>query len=449
MSAATASRVPAKGTHPAVAIAVASLVNALEWFDLIIFGFLSVVLSKQFFPATDPTTSLLLTFATFGISFVMRPLGGIVFGIYADRAGRTRALTLAALMMMGGTAAIAFLPTYHSIGLWATFGVVVARLVQGFSAGGGFSSSTAFLVEQSPKHRGFFASWQVASQGLTLLLASGAGAALARHFTPAEIEAWAWRIPFLCGLLIGPVSLYMIFRVPEPVEFQNAVIAEAPLRETLRLHKRRLFISIGVTVLATVASYLMLYVPTFAVRELGIAADTAFLASVAAGAIQMVLSPLFGYLGDRHGRSPIMLTAALAMLVLICPLYAWLVSSPTGGSLLAVQCCCGFILTAYFASQPAFMSDLFPVRTRSTGLSLAYNIAVTIFGGFAPFIMTALIAATGSKVAPSYYVAFAAAVSVATLLYARGHADSTADAGIAGNATRAGQGNELLGGDAP
>lgn len=409
----------AKKIHPARAIAAASIGNALEWFDLIIFGFLSLTISRQFFPAGDPTASLLLTFATFGISFVMRPLGGIVLGIYADRAGRMKAMTMAAVLMMIGTGLIAFLPSYHQVGLFATAGIVLARLLQGFAAGGEFASATAFLAEQSKKHRGFFASWQIASQGITTILASLAGWALAKYLTPEQLEDWGWRLPFFFGMLIGPVALYIRLYVPETEEFESITASEAPLREALSTQRRALLIAIGASVLGTVATYVVLFMPTFAVRELGLQASDAFVATLAVGVVQFFLSPLFGHLGDRYNRTTIMIIAAVAMLLLVQPIFLLLVEVHTPASMLTAQIVFGLLLTAYFSSQPAFLSELFPVQTRSTGLSLGYNVAVTLFGGFAPFIIATLIEVTGSKLAPGYYVVFACCISIAALVAAR------------------------------
>lgn len=406
---------PARNIHPARAIVVASIGNALEWYDLIIFGFLSVVIAKQFFPTGNADTALLLTLATFGISFVMRPLGGILIGIYADRAGRMKALVLAATLMMIGTGMVAFMPSYHDIGIAATIGIVIARLIQGFSAGGEFASATAFLAEQSRERRGFFASWQIASQGITTILASATGVMLSTWLTTDQLESWGWRLPFVFGMLIGPLAMYIRLRVPETPEFEAAGPAEAPLREALSVHKLRLLIAIGVSVLGTVSTYVVLYIPTFAVKDLGITAASAFWATLATGLVQFLFAPIVGLIGDRHGRAPIMLISASLMLVFVWPLYAWLVSNPTATTLLVVQILFGFLLTGYFASQPAFMADLFPVKTRTTGMSLGYNFAVTIFGGFAPLILATLVASTGSKLAPSYYVMFAALISIGSV----------------------------------
>jgi MHS family proline/betaine transporter-like MFS transporter len=404
---------------PAKAIFLASIGNALEWFDLIVFGFLSVVISHQFFPPGNETAALLLTFVTFGLAFIIRPVGAVVLGAYADTAGRMKAMVLTIGIMMLGTAIIAFIPTYAQIGLFATVGLVVARLLQGFSAGGEFGSATAFLAEQNPARRGFFASWQVASQGLTTLLASGFGAVLAAQLTPEQLSGWGWRIPFIFGLIIGPVALYIRRAVPETEEFKAIEPTKTPIRDVFASQKAQLVTAIGVTVLGNVATYLVLFMPTFAVRELGLPAAGAFTATLLTGTVQLVLAPVAGWVSDRIGRVPVMACSAVGMLVLIWPLFAWLTSSPTVPTMLAVQVIFGVLLTGYFATVPALLCDLFPTRTRTTGLSLGYNIAATLFGGFAPALISWLILATGSKLAPSYYVMFGATLSLCALIAVR------------------------------
>ena len=213
-------------------VVAASIGNALEWFDLVVYGFFAVVISKLFFPAGNETVSLLLTLGTFGVSFFMRPLGAIVLGAYADRAGRKAALTLSILLMMMGTLIIAVLPTYQSIGLAAPLILVVARLMQGFSAGGEFGSATAFLAEHVPGRRGYFASWQIASQGLTTLLAALFGAVLTSLLSPEQLNEWGWRMPFFFVLLIGPVAWYIRTKLDETPEFLAAEITQTPLRDT-------------------------------------------------------------------------------------------------------------------------------------------------------------------------------------------------------------------------
>jgi len=367
----------------------------------------------------NDSVSILLTLGTFGVSFFMRPLGAIVLGAYADRAGRKAALTLSILLMMMGTFIIAVLPTYSSIGVAAPLILVLARLMQGFSAGGEFGSATAFLAEHVPGRRGFFASWQVASQGLTTLLAAIFGVVLTGNLSPEQMSSWGWRVPFIFGLLIGPVAYYIRTRLDETPEFLASVPTTTPLRDTFALNKERLLIAIGTVVLGTVATYLVLFMPTYAIRQLGLAPSVAFAAILLTGAIQMVLSPFVGHFSDTHGRTRIMLISAVLLLVLIYPLFTWLVGRPTFGTLLVVQAVLGVLMTGYFAALPGLLSEMFPVATRTTGMSLAYNIAVTVFGGFGPFIITWLIASTGSKAAPSFYLIFAAVVSLIALMAAR------------------------------
>ncbi|MEQ5840986.1 MFS transporter [Paraburkholderia acidicola] len=419
MSATTAANPAAVRRGTWRAVVAASIGNALEWFDLVVYGFFAVIISKLFFPAGNDTVSLLLTLGTFGVSFFMRPLGAIVLGAYADRVGRKAALTLSILLMMIGTLIIAILPTYETIGVAAPLILVAARLMQGFSAGGEFGSATAFLAEHVPGRRGFFASWQVASQGLTTLLAAGFGAVLTGELSPAQMASWGWRVPFFFGLLIGPIAWYIRTKLDETPEFLAAETTDTPLRDTFASQKLRLLIAIGIVVLGTVSTYLVLFMPTYGVKQLGLAPSVAFQAIALTGVIQLVFSPLVGHLSDRYGRTSIMLVSAVLLLVLIYPAFAWLVANPTFGALIVVQVVLGFLMTGYFAALPGLLSEIFPVQTRTTGMSLAYNIAVTIFGGFGPFIIAWLIRAADTKVAPSFYMIFAALVSLVALIAAR------------------------------
>lgn len=400
-------------------IAAASIGNALEWFDLVVYGFFAVTIAKLFFPAGTDAVSLLLTLGTFGVSFFMRPLGAVVLGVYADKAGRKAALTLSILLMMTGTLLIAVMPTYASIGVLAPVGIVLARMIQGFSAGGEFGSATAFLAEHGSARRGFFSSWQAASQGLTTLLAAVFGALLTSTLTPEQMLSWGWRIPFFFGLLIGPVAYYIRRHIDETPEFLAIETAERPLSETFANQKQRLVLAIGAVVVGTVASYLILYMPTYAVKQLGIPASAAFSATIATGVVQMIGAPLFGHWSDRVGRTGIMIGAATLFLLLAYPAFALLAAHPSFGMMIGVQIFIGILISAYFGALPALLTELFPTQTRTTGMSLGYNIAATIFGGFAPFIVTWLIGATGNPLAPSFYLIGAAAASLVALLNIR------------------------------
>jgi MFS transporter, MHS family, proline/betaine transporter len=397
------------------AVAAASIGNALEWFDFVVYGFFAVTIAKLFFPAADETVSLLVALGTFGVTYFMRPLGAIVLGSFSDRHGRKSALALAIILMAFGTGIIALTPTYSAIGPLAPALIVAARLIQGFSAGGEFGIATAFLAEQHPERRGFFASWQFASQGLTTVLATAFGATLAGTLSAEQMDAWGWRVPFIFGLLIAPIAYYLRHHVEETVEFRSTSIRNAPLREALADAKQRMLITIGVVVLCTVSMYTILFMPTYAVRQLGLPPSGSFLAALLTGSIQMVFIPVIGALSDRYGRLPITCASAIAILLAIYPMFAWLAAVPTLATLLTFQTIIGLLVAGYMGALPALMSELFPTRMRTIGLSIGYSLSVAIFGGFAPAINAWLIEATGSKMAPALYLMFAAVISLVAL----------------------------------
>jgi MFS transporter, MHS family, proline/betaine transporter len=397
------------------AVVAISIGNMFEWFDFIIYGFFATMIARTFFPAGSETAGLLLTFASFGVTFVMRPFGAVVLGRLADRHGRKAALRLAILMMMAGVGITAFAPAYAAIGAAAPVMVVGARLVQGFSAGGEFGSATVFLAEQNPARRGLFASCQFAGQGLSAVLATGFGVVLTAVLTDEQLQAWGWRIPFLFGLLIGPVGYYLRIHIDETVEFQSSQTIAAPLRETLTWGKTRLFVAAGAIALITAATYTAVYTPTYAVRQLGLPPASGFLATLLTGAVQFVTAPIFGALSDRLGRLPIAGTAAVTILILVYPLFASLVAEPTIGRLICVQGIIGFLVASYAGPVAALICELFPVAMRTTAVSTSYSLAVAAFGGFAPFVIAWLIDYTGDNLIPGYYVLFASTLSLAAL----------------------------------
>jgi MHS family proline/betaine transporter-like MFS transporter len=401
------------------AIIAATVGNMLETYDFAVYGFFAIVIARLFFPAGDPTVSLLLTVATFGVGFVMRPVGAVVLGSFADRRGRKAALSLTILMMAVGTAMIGFAPTYAQIGAWAPAIIVIARLIQGFSAGGEIGTATAFLIEHAPaERRGLFASFQQATQAAALLCGSLIGAMLTGMLAPADLESWGWRVPFWLGLLIGPVGFYIRRHTEEATEFAQAADAResSPLGEALRRHPRAILTGFGITITWTVATYFFLiYMPTYAVRELKIAQSAALTANSAGLALLLVLAPCFGLLSDRIGRRILLLGAAAAIMLLTYPLLKWLSAAPSATALTLFQLTFALLIAIFTGAAPAAMSEVCPPQVRSTGVSIAYNFAVTIFGGFAPFIATWAIAATGNPLAPAWYVTAATALSAAMI----------------------------------
>jgi MHS family proline/betaine transporter-like MFS transporter len=400
-------------------IAAASIGNALEWFDLLIYGYFAVTISRLFFPASDPTVSLLLALGTFGASYLVRPLGAVVLGAYADRAGRKASLTVSILLMMGGTLLMAVMPTYGAIGVLAPAGVLIARLLQGFSVGGEFGSGTSFLVEHGPDRKGFFASFQWAGQGLAAVLASAFGVGLSAALTQGQFEAWGWRIPYVFGLLIGPVGFYIRRRVTETPDFLATEPVPAPVRAVVTEQTGRLLLAIGITIVSNSSSYLILYMPTYAIKQLGLSATTGFLATLLGGLILTLASPVVGHWSDRVGRTPIMLVAAGLFLVTAYPAFVALTWLSSAAGVVLIACWLSLVKAGYSGVLPSQLAELFPTATRGTGMALSYNVAATIFGGFAPFLATSLIALTGDRHAPSFYLMATALVSLGSVLAVR------------------------------
>ncbi|MEI5997229.1 MFS transporter [Paraburkholderia bengalensis] len=411
------------------AVAAAVIGNALEWYDFTVFGFLTVVIAELFFPSSSDYASILLATASFGVAFVMRPVGGIVLGLYADRAGRKAALSLVIALMTVGILLLAVAPTYSAIGIGAPLLIVLGRLLQGFSAGGEFGSSTALLIEAAPfSKRGFYGSWQMASQAAALLLGAVVGALVTRGLAPEALKSWGWRVPFIVGLIIGPIGFYIRRNLADSEAFLHAkqTARRATLRELFTHHSRDVLCGLGSVVALTVTIYVLIsYLPTFAVKELKLPYADSFTAVIVGNLLLMVLSPVTGAWSDRIGRKGLSLWSLVLTLALIYPLFTWLEGGPSVSKLILVQATLSVALSGYYGPFGAMMAELFPANVRSTGLSLAYNFAVMLFGGFGPFIVTWLIRTTGSPLAPTLYVMCGLAVSIVAVacMPAKRHAD--------------------------
>ena len=393
--------------------------NTLEWYDFFVYAFLSVTIARVFFPTGSKLSSVLLAVATFGVGFVMRPVGAAVLGAYADRVGRKAALTATIGLMALGTALIALAPTYQAIGVWAPLLVVISRLLQGFSCGGELGGATAILIESAPaQRRGLYASLQLASQNAAFVLGSLVTLVVTTSITPARVEAGGWRWPFLVGLLIVPVGLYIRWRLAEPELFLRSrrEAMASPLAEAVRRHARPMLTAIGISALYVVAPYvLLLYMPTFAVRQLGLPATDALIAGTITGCVSMGLCPIVAVVSDRIGRKPLLLAAALLMAMLTYPAFELLVAYPSTWTVIGVQLATGVLLVMYSSPVLAVLGELFPTHVRSTAVALAYSLAVAALAGFAQAIVTWLIAATGNGAAPAFYVTGAAVISLAAL----------------------------------
>jgi MHS family proline/betaine transporter-like MFS transporter len=406
-----------------VAIAAAIFGNALEWFDFTVYGLFAVYIAKAFFPAGDDLASLLLTLATYGVGFVLRPVGAIVLGQYADRAGRRAALTLIILLMLLGAAMIAFAPTYRQIGPLAPAIIVAARLIQGFSVGGEMGGATAYLIETAPPNRrGFYASWQYAGQAAAALGGGILVSVLSRVIGAEGLYEWGWRVPFILGLSIGPVGLYLRSRIPEsPAFLAEKPSARAPIATLWRSHKTGLFRAFCLTIQLTACTYLIvIYMPVYATQALGFGPE-AFVASSIASFLYLVMNPVAGRLSDSIGRPIQLLAAALALALLVYPAFLLMAADRSFWVLASVQGFMAVVLAMYTGPAAALVGEMFPPAVRSTGLSLSYNVAVPIFGGFAPFFVTRF--DSGAHLTPAYYMIACAVPTIGTLLWMRAARD--------------------------
>jgi MFS transporter, MHS family, proline/betaine transporter len=399
-------------------ILAASVGNALEWFDFLIYGYFAVTISKVFFPAGNETVSLLVTLGTFGLAYLVRPLGAIVLGAYADHAGRKAALMISIFLMMIGTTVMALIPSYDMIGITAPIMVLLARLLQGFSVGGEFGSATAFLVEHSETRKGFMASWQWASQGLTALVASAFGVGLTSLLSQDQLLSWGWRVPFFFGLLIGPVGLYIRSRMAETPEFAAAEPAQAPIHTLVEQHPIPVLIAIGASIISNSSNYLILYIPTYAVSQLHLPQSTGYIATLVGAIILGSASLAAGHWSDKIGRTRIMFVMTVLFVITSYPIFAAMVAHPSLATAILAASWLSLVKAGYSGVLPSLLSELFPTETRAIGMSFSYSVSVTIFGGFAPFFATWLIDLTGDKLSPSYYLMATAVLSMIAIVAA-------------------------------
>jgi MFS family permease len=396
----------------------ATIANAFEWFDFVVFGLLATIIAKNFFPQDDPTAGLLATYGLFSVAFVARPLGALFFGTWADRSGRKPALVAIVLSMAVGTGLIGAMPTYHMIGAAAPVGVLAARIVQGFSAGGDFGTATAMLAEFAPRNkRSFYASFQFVAQALSFVLAALLSLLLNLSLSSEAMETWGWRVPFLIGVTIGPVGLFLRRSIDETPAFQaflqrRAGRANSPLRDVFASHWRSLISLFLILAGLTTSTYLgNVFLPNFAASRLGLKATDAQLGVVAVSFIAACVYPAAAIFCDRTGRRRVLAFSAAVYMVISLWLAASLVRDPTAPALWALQAS-GLITVFIGASFLGLSMDGFPVGVRSTGASLVYSFAVMTFGGIAPLATQYAIKVTGSDMAPFYYLALCLCLSV-------------------------------------
>ena len=399
------------------AVTAGAIGNFVEWYDYSVYGFFATVIASQFFPSDDPVASLLATFAVFAVAFFMRPVGAFVFGHYGDTIGRRNTLAAAIILMGIATLMIGLLPSYGQIGVLAPILLVVARLLQGFSAGGEWSGSAAFMVEYAPENkRGLYGSWQQFSIVAGLLVGSGMGALLGAVLSEDALNAWGWRIPFILGMVVALVGLYLRLRVEDTPAFriieEKNEVTEAPVKESFTAHGGESITAIGFTVAWTVAYYILLtYMPTYVSQTLGLPLTQALLSNAIGLVVLMTLIPFTASISDRIGRKPLLIAFSVLIALLTYPLFL-LASTEVLFLIVVAQVLFGLIISLCSGPGPAALVEMFPTNVRYSALGVSYNLAVAAFGGTAPFIATYLISRTGSNLAPTFYLIVAAVITL-------------------------------------
>lgn len=403
-------------------IVASTIGNGVEWYDFISYAYFTPFIAKAFFPSDNEMVSLILTWATFGLGIVVRPIAGAVLGVYADRVGRRVVLSTIILAMALGMLIMAVTPTYASIGIAAPLLIIAARILQGVAVTGEYSSGIALLVEYAPPGQKFvFGSFQMVSQAFALALSCIAALVVTKGMADHILPDWAWRVPFLLGVVVGPIGFYIRRKVAESPEFvrlqqRRGGARNTPFTTFLRDHGRALLATLGATIPGTVVIYLwFLYVPAFAMRQLHIDAVSVNLSTAACGVGLMVLCPIAGALCDRSGGYRFYVPAVFLMGALAYPMFAYLVAAPSAERLLAMQIVAMLIMAFIWGPFPQLSAAHFPTGVRSTGLGLMLNLTVALFGGLAPLEVTSLLKATGNLLIPAYYIMIATLISLVVM----------------------------------
>jgi MFS family permease len=412
-----------KGAGSAGAILRVASGNFLEMYDLQVFGYYAAAIGATFFPGGDPFTRQLATFMAFGAAFLVRPLGAVVLGAYADRHGRRAGLLMTLGLMTVGIVTLTITPGFAVIGLAAPLVIVAARLLQGFSAGMELGGVSVYLAEIAPPGRkGFYVAWQSGSQQVGVVMVAGIGIALSSTLSASALNAWGWRIPLAVGCLIAPLLLLLRRTLSETNAF--AARTHHPgwgeIFAGLAAQWRRVITGMLMTTLTTVTFYMItVYTPAFGTQTLHLPGLPVFVVTLAVGVSNFIWLPVFGWVCDRVGRKPVLFAISGLALVSVYPAMLWLVASPSFARLLAVELWLSFIFGAYNGALVVYLIETIPAHLRASGFSVAFSSAAALFGGFTPAISTALVHATGNRAVPGLWLTAAAAISLCGCLMAR------------------------------
>ncbi|MCW1983337.1 MHS family proline/betaine transporter-like MFS transporter [Xanthomonas arboricola] len=411
------------------AVGAAALGNAMEWFDFGVYGYLAVTLGQVFFPSSNPTAQLIATFATFTVAFLVRPIGGMVFGPLGDRYGRQKVLAATMILMALGTFSIGLIPSYAQIGLWAPALLLLARLLQGFSTGGEYGGAATFIAEYATdRNRGLMGSWlEFGTLGGYI---AGAATVTALHMalSQAQMLDWGWRVPFLVAGPLGLLGLYMRMKLEETPAFRAYTEqSEQRERETagqglmtlLRLHWPQLLKCVGLVLVFNVTDYMLLtYMPSYLSVTMGYAESKGLLLIILVMLVMMPLNVVGGMFSDKLGRRPMIIGACAALFALAIPCLL-LIGSGSDVLIFTGLMLLGLALVCFTSSMPSTLPALFYTPVRYSALSIAFNVSVSLFGGTTPLVTAWLVERTGDPLVPAYYLMGAAAIGLVTMLFVR------------------------------
>lgn len=409
----------------AKAVLAGSFGNMLEWFDYGLYGYFAVIISHEFFVSDDPIVGLLLSFLVFATGFLVRPIGGILIGSYADKHGRINALTVTILAMGICTMGMGLLPTYSQIGIVAPILLTVLRLLQGLSTGGEFGSSLTFLAEYGNKNnRVFLVSWQPFSVGCGLLLGSTAGLLITTLLPETALYAWGWRVPFICGIFIAIYGVYMRKNVPDSPAFlkmkeetkENCV--HTPVKDLFLRYKKPIIAVIGLLAGASVTYYaLITYMPTYISQFMEASLSSAFVVNTAVLVIYLIVCPLIAKLVDRIGRIKSLVLGSLGFMLFTYPIFYVLIRQTSAPIMIALLGVLIVFQVSIAVTVPTVSAEIFPTKLRNCGIGFSYNLAAAVFGGLTPLAATAIIAATGDRLSITWLIVSAVLVTFLTTVF--------------------------------